>query len=110
MKYVENLGYKIILTEIAQYHLRNIAYYVRYILNNPNAADKIIQDAEDTMDKLKIFPQRIKLCEEPDLAIRGYRVILFQTHDYLMLYRVEENAVYIDGIYHQLQNYQNLFK
>lgn len=87
-----------------------MVYYVRYILKNPIAAEKVIQDAEKTMNKLTYLAESLKLCEEPELAIQGYRVIFFQKHDYVMLYRVDENTVYIDGIFHQLQNYQNIFK
>lgn len=87
-----------------------MVYYVRYILKNPIAAEKVIQDAEKTMNKLTYLAESLKLCEEPELAIQGYRVIFFQKHDYVMLYRVDENTVYIDGVFHQLQNYQNIFK
>ena len=87
-----------------------MVYYVRYILKNPIAAEKVIQDAEKTMNKLTYLAECLKLCEEPELAIQGYRVIFFQKHDYVMLYRVDENTVYIDGVFHQLQNYQNIFK
>ncbi len=30
-------------------------------------------------------------------------------HRYLMLYRIEDATVYIDAIYHHLQNYENTF-
>ena len=68
------------------------------------------RDMEETKKKLTYLAESLKLCEEPDLAMQGYRVILFQKHDYLMLYRVEGNIVYVDGVYHQSQNYQSLFK
>ena len=35
--------------------------------------------------------------------------MLFLRHDYVMLYRIEENVVYVEAIYHLLQDYENLF-
>lgn len=110
MKYVSNLIYKVVLTEIAKEHLRRILYYIRYVLKNPDAAKSVRQDMQETKRKLSYLVESIKLCEEPELSIHGYRVIFFQKHDYVMLYRVDGNIVYVDGIYHQLQNYQNLFR
>ena len=30
-------------------------------------------------------------------------------HRYLMLYHIDEKTVYVDAIYHQLQDYENIF-
>lgn len=37
----------------------------------------------------------------------GYRRINFKSHRYFMLYRVEEDKVYVDNIFHELQDYEN---
>lgn len=110
MKFVRNLAYKIVVTARAKEHLRRILLYIRFVLKNPDAAKNVRRDMNETKRKLTYLAESIKLCDEPELAICGYRVIFFQKHDYLMLYRVDGNTVYVDGIYHQLQNYQNLFK
>mgnify|MGYP003302226657 CR=1 FL=1 len=110
MKLKRNLGYNVIISPEAKLQLKNIVQYVRFVLKNPIAAKRVLEDAEKTMNKLTYLAKSLKLCEEPELSIHGYRVISFQTHDYVMLYRVDGNTVYVDGIFHQLQNYQELFK
>ena len=110
MKFVRILEYKVEITEFAEHQLKQILVYILFKFKNPDAVRSIRNDVEVTKNKLKYLPHRMKLCDEPELNSRGYRVILFQKHDYLMLYRVDGNMVYVDGIYHQLQNYQNLFK
>ncbi len=65
------------------------------------------------------FPENtgivIKSCQQPEimphptLKKNSYRVSRFMRHHYLMLYRIEDTAVYIDAIYHQLQDYENIF-
>ena len=36
-----------------------------------------------------------------------YRRINFQQHRYFMLYRIENDVVYVDDIFHELQDYEN---
>ena len=55
----------------------------------------ITEDAELDMDN---FVHLIEL---------GYRRINFKFHRYFMLYRVEEDMVYADNIFHELQDYEN---
>ena len=110
MKYIWNLEYKVIVSQGAKLQLKNIVEYVRSVLMNPIAAKSVLEDAEKTMDKLTYLAESLKLCEESELAIHGYRVISFQKHHYIMVYRVEESTVYIDGIFHRLQDYQNVFR
>ena len=54
-------------------------------------------------------PAALKLCIHPKLKKNRYRVIHFMRHHYLMLYRIEGATVYVDAIYHQLQDYENVF-
>ena len=104
------MRYNVIVSPEAKLQLRNIVQYVRDVFKNPSAAKRVIEDAEKTMEKLTYVAESLKLCDEPELSVYEYRVISFQKHNYIMLYRVEESTVYVDGIFHQLQNYQGLFK
>ena len=48
----------------------------------------------------------VQLCEDPFLAGKGYRKIALEQHDYVILYQLEADTVYINGIFHMLENYQ----
>ncbi len=48
------------------------------------------------------------LCIEPELARHGYRKYNLPHHKYILLYRVIGQRVFIDRIYHELQDYKNL--
>lgn len=52
--------------------LKQILYYVRHSLNNPEAAKSIQKDAREVVHKLTYLAESLKLCEEPILAKRGY--------------------------------------
>ncbi len=49
----------------------------------------------------------MKVCDNPRLQSLGYRRINFQQHRYFMLYRIENDVVYVDDIFHELQDYEN---
>lgn len=52
----------------------------------------------------------LKLCENTLLRDCGYRTIHLKRHNYFMIYRIIDNIVRVDGIYHDLQDYENYFK
>lgn len=54
-----------------------------------------------------IYNTYLKLCDNPKLRVLGYRRINFLSHRYFMLYRIENNIVYVDNIFHELQDYEN---
>lgn len=74
------------------------------------AALSVLKDAEETSLRLSYATGILKLCADPVLRSFGYRTIHFKYHRYFMLYRIESNKVYIDAIYHDLQDYENITK
>ena len=49
----------------------------------------------------------LKLCDNPKLRELGYYRINFLSHRYFMLYRIENDTVYVDNVFHELQDYEN---
>ena len=70
-------------------------------------AKAIRNDAAETKKRLEKIAGSLKPLENPKM--RGYRKIHFLKHDYVMLYRIENDIVYVDRIYHELQDYENSF-
>ena len=80
--------YKIVVTSEAE---KDFEGFVRYLLlekKSEQAAKNLIDDFEKT--KLNL-----------------YRRINFLSHKYFMLYRVEGSLVFVDNIFHELQDYEN---
>ncbi len=46
---------------------------------------------------------------DPALKAFGYRRKMILGTRYLCIYRIDGDTVWIDGIYHELQDYENLF-
>ena len=84
--------------------------YLPFEKKNEQAAGNILDDFGDTLNCLKNVAGSLSLCENQRLRALGYHRINFLRHRYFMLYRIEENTVFIDDIFHELQDYENKMK
>ena len=78
-------------------------------------SDQLFKDlGTDTTTAIRMFLTQavanLSLCENQRLRALGYHRINFLRHRYFMLYRIEENTVFIDDIFHELQDYENKMK
>lgn len=101
------MDYEVIVSEKAQSQLDQFVYYILVELGNKQAAQNMLTDAEETKIRLSHVAHSLKLCDNSRLRALGYRVIRFEHHRYLMVYRIDGDTVYVEGIYHELQNYEN---
>lgn len=67
-----------------------------------------MDDFEATAQSLKKVAGSLKLCDNHRLKELGYRRINFFSHRYFMMYRIVENTVFVDNIFHELQDYENI--
>lgn len=90
---------------------RRLDMYVSYTvekLKNRQAARAILEDAKATRKRLSIMADTLKVCDHPILAKYGYRKIKFEKHRFLMIYRIQDNQVLVDGMFHELQDYDGI--
>ncbi len=103
------VSFNVIISPKALSQLNSYIDYLQYTLLNDQAAYNVWQDALETRSQLSRVAGSLKLCTHPQLKKHGYRAISFMRHRYLMLYRIDGTTVYVDAIYHQLQDYENTF-
>ena len=82
------MDYKVVVTSDAEEDLDRFLQYLPFEKKNEQAAGNILDDFGDTLNCLKNVLR----------------------HRYFMLYRIEENTVFIDDIFHELQDYENKMK
>ena len=104
------MDYKIVVTSDAEEDLDRFLQYLLFEKKNEPAAGNILDDFGDTLNCLKNVAGSLSLCENQRLRALGYHRINFLRHRYFMLYRIEENTVFIDDIFHELQDYENKMK
>ena len=101
------MDYKIVLMKNAEEDLDKFITYLLYEKENEQAARNLLNDFEATKIGLSNVAGSLKLCDNPKLRELGYRRINFLSHRYFMLYRIENGTVYVDNIFHELQDYEN---
>ena len=101
------MDYKVVVTAEAEEDLNQFIQYLLLAKKNKQAAKNVLDDFEDTVELLKHVAESLKTCDNPRLQSLGYHRINFQKHRYFMLYRIEDDVVYVDDIFHELQDYEN---
>ena len=101
------MEYKIVITADAEEDLNCYIEYLLMMKNNEQAAKNLLDDFETTINTLKSAAGSLKLCDNPRLRKLGYRRINFLSHRYFLMYRIVENTVFIDNVFHELQDYEN---
>lgn len=84
--------------------------YIYHTLQNPQAADNLMKDFDDTIAILERQAGSFGYCSSKRLRKLGFHKIHFQRHKYLLVYRIKQNSVIIEGMYHELQDYENAIR
>ena len=101
------MDYKVLVSQKAEEDLERFVSYLVLEKKNPQAALNVLNDYDATIESLKHVAGSLKLCDNFQLSMLGYRRINFLRHRYFMLYRLEENTVYVDNIFHSLQDFES---
>ena len=100
------MAYKVQLTEDAEQDFERYVRYLLLIKKNEQAARNLISDFEATKKSLEQVAESLKYCDNSRLSQQGYRRINFLSHRYFMMYRVENEIVIVDNIFHELQDFE----
>lgn len=101
------MAYKVVLMKCAEDDLDRFVAYLLFEKKNEQAARNLLEDFEATRNSLSTVADCLKLCETPKLKEQGYRRINFLSHRYFMLYRIEGDIVFVDSIFHEMQDYES---
>lgn len=101
------MDYKVVVTRDAEEDLEHFIEYLIIEKENIQAAENVLKDYDATVESLKHVAGSLKLCDNPRLHQLEYRRVNFLNHRYFMLYRIVDNVVFVDNIFHELQDYEN---
>lgn len=101
------MHFNVEISDLASEQYDKFLNYIYNILQNPQAADNLMQDFDDTIAILESQAGSFGYCRSGRLRKLGFYKIHFQRHKYLLVYRIKQNNVIIEGMYHELQDYEN---
>lgn len=95
------------LSELAEQQYDEILSYIANELKNPQALRNVMDDFDDTIEKLEKMADSFGYCNGDRLKEMGLHKINFAKHRYLFVYRVNTSQVIVEGMYHEMQDYEN---
>ena len=101
------MDYRVVVTKEAEDDLERFIKYLIIEKKSKQAAENLLNDYDVTIESLEHVAGSLKLCDNPRLRRLEYRRINFLNHRYFMLYRIVNNVVFVDSIFHELQDYEN---
>lgn len=101
------MDYRVVVTRDAEEDIERFIKYLIIEKESMQAAENVLNDYDVTIESLKHVAGSLKLCDNPGLRQLEYRRINFLNHRYFMLYRIVDNVVFVDNIFHELQDYEN---
>ncbi|MBQ5917815.1 MAG: type II toxin-antitoxin system RelE/ParE family toxin [Lachnospiraceae bacterium] len=100
------MDYRIVVTKDAEEDLDKFIQYLVYEKGSLQAAQNVLDDFDATIESLKYVAGSLKVCNNPRLSKLGYRRINFLNHRYFIMYRIIDGVVFVDNIFHELQDYE----
>lgn len=102
------MQFNVEISELAERQYGDILSYIANQLENPQAVKNVIDDFDSTVNRLEKMAEKFGLCKSERLKALGLHKIRFEKHRYLFVYRIEgQQEVVIEGMYHELQDYEN---
>lgn len=101
------MSFKVEVSELASSQYDKFLAYIYLTLKNPQAADNLVSDFDDTIEVLEEQAEHLGYCRSERLRKLGFRKIHLKRHRYLLVYRVKNDRVIVEGMYHELQDYEN---
>lgn len=97
--------YKLITTDEMNELLDKRIDYLIHVLNNKQAAEHLLSEIEKIYDNLEQNPWIYRESQDPFMRAFHYREAKISHMDYLIVYKIMEQNVYLLGIFHNLENY-----
>ena len=82
------MSYHLHITSTAKHDLMRAADYIEFSLKNPDAAEHLIDTADEQISSLSEFPERFPLVDDPVLASWKIRFVI--VNNYLAFYTIDE--------------------
>ena len=99
------MAYNLIITQRADELIDRLTAYLVNNLKNPDAASHFLDELETIYDRLEENPYQFSESKDEYLFLRGYREALFHEMKYRVVFRTEEQTVYVLGVFHMLEDY-----
>lgn len=101
------MQFNVEFSELAERQYDSILGYIANKLKNPQALHNVMDDFDATVEKLERMADCFGYCKSERLRALGLHKINFAFHRYLFVYRIDGTRVIVEGVYHEMQDYEH---
>ena len=102
--------YKLITTDEMNALLNQRIEYLTNVRKNKSAAEHLLSEVEKIYINLEQNPWIYRESQDPYMQAFHYREAKISHMDYLIIYKIVEQNVYLLGIFHSLENYAEIIR
>lgn len=100
------MAYKLEITERAEQLLDQLVYYLLYRLKNEQAAGHLLDEISKVYDRLEENSYQFTESRDVYLKSKQYREAVTTDMNYAVIFKIEDDTVYVLGVFHGLENYR----
>ena len=97
--------YKTIITEPAEQDIRQAAWYIAREIQNPAAANRLLDDIEIAVASLRETPKIHALVKNEELASLGFRILPVRKYLIFYIVRDDKKLVMIERFLHSRRDW-----
>lgn len=105
---MENENFQIRFTPLAYEDLDEIDTYISVTLVNPQAAERLLEEMENSINQLIQFPYIGTKADDPYLARKGYRKLVVENYLVFHLVDSDQKQVVIMRVLYGAREYRSL--
>lgn len=100
--------YSVVITKRAKYLIDNVVGYLIYSLKNIQAAHRLRDNIEKTITRISENPYQFRRFISNNTYLKNdYRCAMVGDMNYILVFKIVENKVYIMGIFHCKEEFQS---
>ena len=100
------MDYELIISDRADELTDRLTFYLLNNLKNPTAASHFLDELDSVYDRLTDNPYQFPESPDEYLFLQGYREALFETMQYKVVFRIDNQQVLIVGVFHTREDYR----
>lgn len=100
------MAYRLIITDRAEELLDQLVNHILFKLKNEPAAKHLLDGIAQLYDRMEDSPYQFADCRDSFFKSKGYKEAVVKDMDYILIFRIDGDSIYILGIFHQLENYK----
>lgn len=101
------MQFSVEISELAEEQYDNILNYLANVKENLQAVNGVIDDFDNAVEQLERIANTFGYCQDERLRAMGFHKFHFKSYRYIFVYRIRGDRVIIEGMYHELQDYEN---